>query len=94
MLPIATTLILATVAAAVDALSFNVTATSAKDGASTFECWQLDTPPVVSQQDGLQGTMSQILGEVSSNITYNLLPAGFQEPLHPAPSNQSVSQLP
>lgn len=88
MTPFMLSVIFITVPAVVGALNFNVTATSAAGGATIFECWQLRQPFAVSEQAGLRGTLSLVLGEVSSSLTYNVLPAGFEAPAHPAPSNQ------
>lgn len=79
------------VAAATTAMAtgtkLNITAIGTYNNASRFECWELDHPFISSNQSGLVGTRTTLLGDVS-NITYNVLPAGFESPLHPAPSNQ------
>lgn len=69
------------------ALNLNVTAVTANDGKSVFECWKLDKPFVDSTQPGLESTARLDLGGVS-NISYGVLPAGYIEPLHNAPSPQ------
>ncbi|KAK6075050.1 small secreted protein [Seiridium cupressi] len=69
------------------ALNFNVTAVTAHNGSSVFECWQIDTPFVESTQPGIKGSATLNLGGVT-NITYGVLPAGYTEPLHTAPAPQ------
>ncbi|KAM7201343.1 hypothetical protein V8F33_003443 [Rhypophila sp. PSN 637] len=72
------------------ALSLNVTAISAKHGASVLECWQMNTPFVVSTDAGIAGSASAVLGNVTG-LTYTVLPAGFDGGLHVAPKNQWVA---
>ncbi|KAK9417672.1 putative small secreted protein [Seiridium unicorne] len=69
------------------ALKFNVTAVTAHNGSSVFECWQIDSPFVGSTQPGIKGSATLNLGGVT-NITYGVLPAGCNEPLHTAPAPQ------
>ncbi|RWA08419.1 hypothetical protein EKO27_g6693 [Xylaria grammica] len=69
------------------ATCLNFTAISTRDNTSHFECWQLSTPFTHSNQPGIAGTASVILGDVT-NITYNVIPAGYDSRLHTVPSNQ------
>ncbi|KAG4217675.1 hypothetical protein PC116_g33845 [Phytophthora cactorum] len=69
------------------ATSLNITAIGAKDGKSRFECWELAAPFVSSSQDGIVGSQTTFLGDVS-NITYNVIPSGFEPKVHSAPRNQ------
>ncbi|KAL7622007.1 hypothetical protein AAE478_007508 [Parahypoxylon ruwenzoriense] len=70
----------------------NVTAIGAQHGKSRFECWELLAPFVSSSQSGVVGTEVTSLGDVA-NITYNVIPAGFDSGFHTAPSNQWVIVL-
>jgi hypothetical protein len=70
----------------------NVTAIGTHKNASRFECWELNQPFIKSNQPGLLNTRVTMLGDVA-NVTYSVLPSGFNSPLHPAPSNQSVSPI-
>jgi hypothetical protein len=65
----------------------NITAIGTCNNASRFECWELDQPFISTNQPGLVNTRATILGDVT-NISYSVLPSGFNSPLHPAPSNQ------
>lgn len=65
----------------------NVTALGAANGQSRFECWELDAPFVSSTQPGIVGTHTTSLGDVA-NITYNVVPAGYDSEVHTAPSHQ------
>lgn len=67
--------------------NLNVTAITAQNGRSHFECWQLATPFVSSGQFGLVGTETSVLGDIA-NITYNVVPSGFDSGFHTAPFNQ------
>ena len=69
------------------ALSLNVTAIGASNGASTLECWQMDTALSVSTTAGTAGSAEALLSD-ASNITYTVLPAAFDGGLHNAPCNQ------
>ncbi|KAF5872211.1 uncharacterized protein Bfra_005564 [Botrytis fragariae] len=69
---------------------FNLTAISAVNNASLFQCWQLTTPITSSAQNGLSGSMVQQLGALNGNATYGYLPANFPGANHPAPGNQYV----
>ncbi|TLD03116.1 uncharacterized protein PgNI_12584 [Pyricularia grisea] len=59
-------------------MRLNVTAISAQDGASTFECWEVDSPITAD------GNLS--LGRVQ-NITWSVIPPGKFEGPHNAPYN-------
>ncbi|UNI18055.1 hypothetical protein JDV02_004351 [Purpureocillium takamizusanense] len=66
-----------------------LTAITAADGNSIFECWRLDAifrPPPGAPADGAVGVP---LGNVSS-ASYNIIPADFNGGLHNAPSRQFV----
>ncbi|KAI0518505.1 hypothetical protein F5B22DRAFT_599438 [Xylaria bambusicola] len=69
------------------ATSLNFTAISTRDNTSHFECWQLSTPFEHSNQLGIAGTAAVVLGDVT-NMTYNVIPAGYDSGLHTVPSNQ------
>ncbi|KAK6952451.1 hypothetical protein Daesc_006988 [Daldinia eschscholtzii] len=75
------------------ATSLNITAIGAKDGKSRFECWELAAPFVSSSQDGIVGSQTTFLGDVS-NITYNVIPSGFEPKVHSAPRNHTVMATP
>lgn len=65
----------------------NVTVVGAANGHSRFECWEIDAPFVSSTQPGVVGSHTTSLGDVA-NITYNVLPAGYDSPDHVAPYYQ------
>ena len=69
------------------ATHLNVTAITAVDGKSRFECWELEAPFTRSGQPGVVGTQAALLGDVA-NMTYNVIPAGFDGGFHTAPTNQ------
>ncbi|KAI0481275.1 hypothetical protein GGR56DRAFT_672296 [Xylariaceae sp. FL0804] len=58
-----------------------------RNGNSRFECWSLSTTLVSSGQPGVVGGLAAFLGDVS-NLTYNVIPPGFDGGFHAAPSNQ------
>ncbi|KAI0204016.1 hypothetical protein F4808DRAFT_365928 [Astrocystis sublimbata] len=70
-------------------LKLNVTAVGARDGVSTLECWQLDTPFDTSSTPGTSGSAFAALGNVST-ISYTILPSNFDGGQHNAPENQWV----
>ncbi|KAK9792921.1 putative Cupin type-1 domain-containing protein [Seiridium cardinale] len=72
--------------------SLNVTVVGAQGGMSRFECWTLAVPFDASSQHGIIGTQTTVLGDVS-NITYNVIPVGFDSGFHTAPANQWVVVL-
>ncbi|PSR83815.1 hypothetical protein BD289DRAFT_435236 [Coniella lustricola] len=82
-------LTLACAASAVQALNLNITALGAANNASTLECWQMTTPFTISSTAGTSGSASLELGDVT-NLTYTVLPAGFDGGLHNAPRAQWV----
>ncbi|XXH05718.1 hypothetical protein Hte_012154 [Hypoxylon texense] len=47
-------------------LNLNVTAIGARDGSSTLECWQMDSPFDTSSQPGTSGTAMAMLSGVSN----------------------------
>ncbi|PQE22442.1 small secreted protein [Rutstroemia sp. NJR-2017a BVV2] len=69
---------------------FNLTAISAINNVSLFQCWQLTTPIASSVQNGLVGSMVQSLGVLGGNATYSYLPANFPGSAHAAPAPQYV----
>jgi hypothetical protein len=69
------------------ALHLNVTAITARRGNSSFECWQLSAPLQQSNQPGIVGTATTFLGDVN-NMTYAVIPAGFDSGYHTVPGNQ------
>lgn len=73
--------------AAVLGLHLNITALGAADGASTLECWEIDTPFAISTQQGTAGNAQLQLGNTST-ISYSVLPAQFDAGVHNAPANQ------
>lgn len=75
----------------VSSLSLNVTVVSSQNNLARFECWQLCSPLEQSTQFGIIGTATTFLGDVT-NITYNVIPSGFDSGIHTAPSNQWVIQ--
>ncbi|KAI1492635.1 hypothetical protein F5X96DRAFT_625449 [Biscogniauxia mediterranea] len=87
-------LLLATAADVITAQStrLNVTAIGAHAGRSRFECWEVSVPFVSSSQSGISGTQTTSLGDVS-NMTYNVIPAGYQSGFHTAPVKQWVIVL-
>ena len=62
----------------------NLTAISAKNGASTLECWQLTSPLTTSTQAGTSGAAFTQLGP-TGNTSYAIIPAKFNGGLHNAP---------
>ncbi|KAF3763240.1 hypothetical protein M406DRAFT_261022 [Cryphonectria parasitica EP155] len=71
------------------ALNLNITAVGAQNGASTLECWTMDTPFSIASTPGIAGSASIVLGDVT-NFTYVVIPSGLDGGLHHAPSNQWV----
>ncbi|KAI4859298.1 hypothetical protein F4820DRAFT_467164 [Hypoxylon rubiginosum] len=67
-------------------LQLNVTAISARDGSSIFQCWQMDTPFDISTEPGTLGTAGAVLGDVST-VSYTIIPANHDSGLHNAPCN-------
>lgn len=69
------------------ALRLNITAIATRRKAPVLECWEMDTPFVVSTDAGIAGSASVGLGNVTQ-LTYTVLPAGFDGGLHNAPAKQ------
>ena len=67
-----------------DPSSLNLTAISAENGHSIFECWQLESPFVDSTQAGTDGAVFAQLGN-ASNASFAILPPKFNGGLHNAP---------
>lgn len=67
--------------------TLNVTAINAHNGQSHFECWSLSAPYFSSTQNGVVGTQASQLGQVT-NITYGVIPAGYDSGFHTAPAPQ------
>lgn len=67
--------------------NLQITAISAKDGASTIECWQLQAPFVVLSQPGVSGVAFAQLGK-AGNISCAMIPAKYDGGLHNAPNIQ------
>lgn len=74
-------------AAVASALHFNVTTIAATNGSSTLECWQLKSNLTTSSEAGTTGSLLTALGDVSE-MSYTVLPAGFDGGRHNAPSVQ------
>lgn len=69
------------------ALTLNITAVGAQNGASTLECWAMEAPFALATTPGIAGSASVSLGNVT-NFTYVVTPSGLDGGLHHAPSNQ------
>lgn len=67
-------------------LSLNITAIGSENGASTLECWEMDTPFSLTDTPGLNGSALVVLGEVT-NFSYAVIPpgldAGYHNTAHP-----------
>ncbi|CAN8103336.1 unnamed protein product [Discula destructiva] len=70
----------------VSPLSLNMTAIGSQNGASTLECWQMDSPFSISDTPGINGSAVVDLGDVA-NISYIVTPpgldGGYHNPPHP-----------
>ncbi|KAJ8123101.1 hypothetical protein ONZ43_g869 [Nemania bipapillata] len=55
----------------VTSLSINVTAITASNGRSHFECWELSSAIYQSKEIGVNGTAASFLGDVT-NITHDV----------------------
>jgi hypothetical protein len=64
--------------------TLNVTAITAANNVSIFQCWTLASPFVVSTQPGTLGSAVLQLGETASS-SLAVLPAGFEGGIHRAP---------
>lgn len=69
------------------ALYLNITAIGAQNGASTLECWEMETPFSTSTTPGTNGSASVILGNVTS-LSYTITPPGLDGGWHNAAHNQ------
>jgi hypothetical protein len=67
----------------------NVTAVTAVNGISAFECWQILPGFTTSSQTGTAGASILQLGSVA-NMSYSVIPPGFNAGLHNAPNVQYV----
>lgn len=68
----------------------NITAISAQNGLSVLECWQILPGFATSSQAGTTGASILQLGNIA-NMSYSVIPPGFNAGLHNAPSPQYVS---
>ncbi|KAG5999757.1 hypothetical protein E4U54_001685 [Claviceps lovelessii] len=69
--------------------SLNITALTAANGVSLFECWQLTTPFRQSSESGVVGALKLPLGEMG-NVSYNVIPPRFDGGFHHSPALQFV----
>ncbi|KAG5926016.1 hypothetical protein E4U42_003726 [Claviceps africana] len=69
--------------------SLNVTALTAANGVSLFECWQLAAPFLGSAEPGIAGAIKLSLGEMG-NASYAVIPPRFDGGFHHAPAFQFV----
>lgn len=65
----------------------NLTALTAANGESIFECWQLASPFKQSTQSGISGSLQLSLGDLGS-ASYNVIPPRFDGGFHYAPAFQ------
>ncbi|KAI9440263.1 hypothetical protein F5148DRAFT_1379979 [Russula earlei] len=70
----------------------NVTAISAQNGQSVLECWQILPGFSNSSQSGTVGPSILRLGNVA-NMSYSVIPPGFNGGLNNAPTTQWVALL-
>jgi len=70
----------------------NVTALWAENGASVLQCWQILPGFTTSSQSGTAGASILQLGALS-NMSYSVIPPGFNAGLHNAPTEQWVAFL-
>lgn len=68
--------------------SLNLTAITASNGSSIFECWQIASF-AASAQAGTSGALNLFLSD-AANISYTIIPARFDGGLHRAPAAQYV----
>jgi hypothetical protein len=68
----------------------NVTALSAQNGSSVLECWQILPGFSTSAQTGTIGASILQLGNLA-NMSYSVIPPGFDAGLHNAPTAQCVT---
>lgn len=67
--------------------NLDITAISARNGASTIECWRMVTPFVVTSQAGVSGVAFTQLGK-TGNLSYAIIPAKYDGGLHNGPQVQ------
>ncbi|KAG6215213.1 hypothetical protein E4U50_007822 [Claviceps purpurea] len=70
----------------------NLTAVTATNGVSLFECWQLATPFDNTAEKGIEGALKLSLGE-AGNMSYDVIPGRFDGGFHHAPAFQYVILL-
>jgi len=70
----------------------NITAIAAENSVSVFQCWQILPGFSTSSQTGTAGASILQLGTVA-NMSYSVLPPGFDAGQHNAPAIQWVSFL-
>ncbi|KAG5963342.1 hypothetical protein E4U56_002761, partial [Claviceps arundinis] len=63
----------------------NLTAVTAANGVSLFECWQLETPFHDTTEKGIEGALKLSLGE-AGNMSYDVIPGRFDGGFHHAPA--------
>ncbi|KAG6157626.1 hypothetical protein E4U37_007049, partial [Claviceps purpurea] len=63
----------------------NLTAVTATNGVSVFECWQLATPFHNTAEKGIEGALKLSLGE-AGNMSYDVIPGRFDGGFHHAPA--------
>ncbi|CCD45303.1 hypothetical protein QC760_006172 [Botrytis cinerea] len=70
--------------------NFNITAITASNNITIFQCWQLTDPIIYKEQPGYGSEMIyQNLGAMA-NATFGYLPANFPGAAHVAPASQYV----
>lgn len=70
-----------------EAMNLNITAIGSQNGASTLECWEVETPFNVSTTPGINGSATVFLGNVA-NMTYAVIPPGLDGGYHNAAYRQ------
>lgn len=68
-------------------LGLNVTAIGFQNGASTLECWEMDTPFSLSSTPGINGSATVALGDVTG-VSYAVIPPGLDGGYHNTPYPQ------
>jgi hypothetical protein len=71
----------------------NITAVTAENGVSAFECWQILPGFTTSSQTGTAGASQLQLGNVA-NASYSVIPPGFNAGVHNAPNVQYALRSP
>lgn len=69
------------------AINLNITAVGAQNGASTLECWEMETPFSISNTPGTNGSAYVVLSDIT-NLSYLVTPPGLDGGFHNAPYNQ------